>query len=677
MPDSSADYSATVNAYKYFCDDLIDPNTPLSDVTLEKRGMFSAGQKNIRHYTIKFDAGLIFNYAVDASWKFPSGTKPWHAPDDFAPEANRPEAWRVEVTEIENTLWNDGTDNGGNLKLSIDVYDWFNAGLNKVRVESPANFTMVESATPSGGGAGYSTYMVDILNATPAEDSIGLLISVESENSGYGGILPGKPVTSYFMRTSAVGTEPPGNLKGGVITFGGTGTEYILGFAVDSKGGKYSGGYFFDNTNLDPENNDPHDGVGGGNMWLNKVDANGKFVWGYTWPSIPGYHSYVWGIAVDDNDDIYVCGHFVSTIDFDPGNGVDNHTASSGNGRLDAFLMKFHADGTYVWGESWGGAEDVTAFDIVISNNTYIYITGYFFGTADINPSTGVDLKTATASSGNVTDGYLVKLDMSGNYLWGRTYGAGGTTYCFDVAVDGSDDACVTGVLHDTVDLDPGPGVKQYISNGWGDIFIIRFLPDGSWDWSISFGGNSWEQANDMVADTEGNIYANGGFSSTSVDFDPGPGDKTIINQGSYDGFLCKFDKDGNLLWVDIFAEPLHDNTWDVTLDAGGNILMAGHFQGTIDLDPGTGVDPHSSAGNSDAYVVKLTSNGVYIWGNSWGGTENENSQCVNVANNGLIHAAGNFYGTADFDPGPGVTERTSHGANDMFINMLVPTGGW
>ena len=75
-PDSFADYNSTINGYKYFCDDLHNPDDPLDEVTQE---MFSAGQKNIRHYTIKMGSGLIFNYAVDASWQFPEGDQPFSA----------------------------------------------------------------------------------------------------------------------------------------------------------------------------------------------------------------------------------------------------------------------------------------------------------------------------------------------------------------------------------------------------------------------------------------------------------------------------------------------------------------------------------------------------------------------------------------------------------------------
>jgi len=208
-PDSTADYNCTLNAYKYFADGLA-ANDPLTKLVPEKRGMFSAGQENVRHYTIQLGTGgLIFNYAVDACWKFPTGGKPWTAPDSFAPEANRPEAVYVNVTENINTLWNAGGGSGGELSLSIDVYDWFNAGLNKVRVESPGNFSAVTAAAPIGGGVGYSTYEIDIPSATPVASSIDLLITVESEVIGYQNMLPDKPVSAYFTHTSQVSEIGP------------------------------------------------------------------------------------------------------------------------------------------------------------------------------------------------------------------------------------------------------------------------------------------------------------------------------------------------------------------------------------------------------------------------------------------------------------------------------------
>jgi len=209
-PDSTADYNCTLNGYKLFCDELTDPNAPIGDVDMTSRCVFSAGQKNIRHYTIELgSAGLIFNYAVDASWQFPDGPPPWTIPDDFGPNANRVEAWNMSITEIDNTLWNDGTNNGGDLSLLIDVWDHYNAGLNTVKVESGGNFDAASSSAPIDGGEGYSTYQIDITDATPAAGSIELFITIASEAVGYQDLLPAKPVAAYFKHSVTVYNESP------------------------------------------------------------------------------------------------------------------------------------------------------------------------------------------------------------------------------------------------------------------------------------------------------------------------------------------------------------------------------------------------------------------------------------------------------------------------------------
>ncbi len=210
-PDSLADYSSTLNGYKYFADDLVNPDDPMDVLSLDGRGMFSPGQKNIRHYTIELGTdGLVFNYAIDACWKKPPGDPPYTVPDDFAAEANRQEAYRITINEVENTLWAEGTVSGGELNLLINIYDWFDAGLNTVQVESGGNFDTVLTASPVDGGVGYSTYQIDIADAYPVTaGEIDILITVVSDAVGYGGLLPGETVNAYFFYTTTVDDEQP------------------------------------------------------------------------------------------------------------------------------------------------------------------------------------------------------------------------------------------------------------------------------------------------------------------------------------------------------------------------------------------------------------------------------------------------------------------------------------
>ena len=210
--DEYANYTATINGYKYYCSDLIEPDSSMNLTDPAGRGVFPAGGKLVREHIIDIDGGMVFNYIVNACWGYPLGNPPWEIPDDFPEYANRYEPYRIDVAELENTLWNDGVNSGGNLSLRIDAYDWFNSDQNRVRVESPGNFNFAETFSPTGGGTGYSTYEVEIPSATPAYGSIDLLISIESEKIGYYGLLPGAHICAYFTEKISVshgGSQEP------------------------------------------------------------------------------------------------------------------------------------------------------------------------------------------------------------------------------------------------------------------------------------------------------------------------------------------------------------------------------------------------------------------------------------------------------------------------------------
>ncbi len=209
-PDSAANYTATLNGYKFFADGL-GAYDPVTSLGAESRCYFSPGEKNIRYYNIAFTGGnFVFNYAVDASWSSPTGLPPYDIPDDFPPLANRPEAWHASLDIQDNTLYNDGSENGGDLDIRVTVYDHYLAEENTVRVESPGNLIIKASSTPAETGTGYARYDFSYTDATPAEDSIDLFITVENSDIGYAGIIPGKAVSTYFFEEVPVSQYGPG-----------------------------------------------------------------------------------------------------------------------------------------------------------------------------------------------------------------------------------------------------------------------------------------------------------------------------------------------------------------------------------------------------------------------------------------------------------------------------------
>ncbi len=157
VSDSQVYFRNTLNPYKYFSDDLGQGEDFPYDLDFDRRGLFTATTSvNWRHYTLDFGESsewYIFNYAVDANHKF-DDSYDGHStpglgelPDPFFPlDANMPEAFAVTIKSALSTLYYVGPgENGGDLVLTFDIYDWqgifgegeYSEQFAEVRLESP------------------------------------------------------------------------------------------------------------------------------------------------------------------------------------------------------------------------------------------------------------------------------------------------------------------------------------------------------------------------------------------------------------------------------------------------------------------------------------------------------------------------------------------------------------
>jgi len=206
--------AATINGYKTFGDGL-GPTSELSDLNPALRGMFSVGTSCTRHYTISLQGGLKFNYAVDASWAFPTKLPPT-PPDDFPQNANMPEAYWIEIEEWVNTLWylpSSGI-HGGNVFYHITVHDWQGAdGIGPVTIEIPGGGIAADVTDILEQGADYITYDFKAINPElNAAGDLELLITVDSLAGSYQPGLTGvdKPLRAYNMHITHVSNTNPG-----------------------------------------------------------------------------------------------------------------------------------------------------------------------------------------------------------------------------------------------------------------------------------------------------------------------------------------------------------------------------------------------------------------------------------------------------------------------------------
>ena len=190
-----------------------------------------------------------------------------------------------------------------------------------------------------------------------------------------------------------------------------------------------------------------------------------------------------------------------------------------------------------------------------------------------------------------------------------------------------------------------------------------------------AFGGDQLDETHSVVVDDAGNVYAVGNFSST-VDFDPGNGVYELTSNGSYDVFILKLDVNGNFVWAKAAGGTNTDFAAAVTLDAAGNVHVTGSYYATIDIDPGDGVSTITSEGYEDGFILKLDNDGNFIWGKSFGGTDQKDiGKSIAVDDDGNVYTTGSFWWIADFDPGPQDYIISPGNAYAMFILKLDVNG--
>jgi gliding motility-associated-like protein len=130
--------------------------------------------------------------------------------------------------------------------------------------------------------------------------------------------------------------------------------------------------------------------------------------------------------------------------------------------------------------------------------------------------------------------------------------------------------------------------------------------------------------------------------------------------------------------WAKQFTSATRNEGVEMATDAAGNVIIAGYFSGTADMDPGPGVYNLNQPTGGGMYIVKLGGAGNMIWAKQFvSGHILCHALALDAAGN--IYTTGFFQRTTDFDPGPGVYNlslNNSWGA-DIFISKLDNNGNF
>ena len=123
--------------------------------------------------------------------------------------------------------------------------------------------------------------------------------------------------------------------------------------------------------------------------------------------------------------------------------------------------------------------------------------------------------------------------------------------------------------------------------------------------WVKNYGSDSDDQRVSIAIDSKEQIYLSGFFRDTlrySVD----EVNKTAISKGEYDYFIMKTNLNGNPKWVGSFGGPKDERGTQLVVDLDDNIISAGCFTDTSDLDPSIENDVFYSDGGIEMFIQKL-----------------------------------------------------------------------
>lgn len=180
-----------------------------------------------------------------------------------------------------------------------------------------------------------------------------------------------------------------------------------------------------------------------------------------------------------------------------------------------------------------------------------------------------------------------------------------------------------------------------------------------------SAGGPGMDSLENLVIDSLGQVYIAGTFSGSSLTL----GSTTLTSKGGSDMFVAKLDSVGTFLWAQAYGGSGQDLLGGLALTSTDELVLVGSFSGTVDFGKGN----VTSAGQTDAVVVKLKATGATEWVTTGGSTGPDFLYDVALDSKDNPAVIGTVMGSSTF----GTTSLTGAGKEDMLVARVSSTGGF
>jgi hypothetical protein len=378
-----------------------------------------------------------------------------------------------------------------------------------------------------------------------------------------------------------------------------------LTLTVDDDGNVYVGGAFVKELHFTDSNGDILISLSDGRdddlinleLFVAKFDTNGNFLWalGGDSGSEASAGSLNFGIntvnsiMIDRAGYPYVAGAFSGT------NLFGEEVAVQGDS--DFFIASLDKNGNYnYWVDVFGTPGRDLATSISVDGQGYLNILGIIGEGRMYLPNSDIYWDNDTGNP----DTFVISYDVDGEWYFASFMGAGDDIIGKSV-VSADDGSFYVGGFFSGNDAYFEGYNETFDAMGIEDAFLVKYDIDGDAIWVRQFG---FERATvDVVTlDEDENVLVLGRYSN-SIIFDLDADVPVILTTESTNNiYMAKFDESGNFIWAkniegsgaeseelvfDQATRPFGTNPLDIIFSPhnGGEIILAGDFDGTLQLD--------------------------------------------------------------------------------------------
>ena len=163
--------------------------------------------------------------------------------------------------------------------------------------------------------------------------------------------------------------------------------------------------------------------------------------------------------------------------------------------------------------------------------------------------------------------------------------------------------------------------------------------------WGSYYGGSGEDEPSSVCSNSGGDVYMAGTTSTgTSSLIATSGGHQNSFGGAAADAFMAKFNSGGFRLWATYYGGSGVEDGNACAIDASGNVYMAGNTTTTASAVMSTAGAHQQVSTGSSAFLVKLNSSGIRLWGTFYGGSGGEKAFSCSTDGSGNIFMSGITY---------------------------------